>query len=78
MTDKPVYYNHPLGMYRLDKSSFGLYTSILKEGDIQMVTGLTEDATRISTEFIHLPFHYGKDSSDIKTTIASTTEHVPL
>ncbi len=34
-----------------------------------MVTGLTEDAVRVCTEDIHIPFYYeSSDTSDIKTT----------
>ena len=78
MTDKFVYFDHPLGQYRIHKSNYGLFTSILKEGDVRMVTGLTEQATREATEYLHLPFHYGSDASDINTSVPSTTEHVPL
>ncbi len=73
-----VYYAHPLGEYSVIKTRYGLYTSVLKEGDVSLVTGLTEEAVRIATEYIHLPFHYGNDSSDIKTTVTNVAAHVPL
>ena len=73
-----TYYAHPLGEYSVIRTRYGLYTSVLKEGDVKLVTGLTELAVRESTEHLHLPFHYGDDSSDIKTSVADVTEHVPL
>ena len=62
-----TWYKHELGTYRLEQARFGTWTSILEDGT-RMVTGATADAVRTVTEHIHMPFHYGSDSSDIITT----------
>ena len=59
--------DHELKTYRIQKQRWGTYISFLADGT-PMVTGATEEAVRVSTEDIHLPFHYGSDASDIKTT----------
>ena len=41
--------------YRIEKSRFGLYTSIRTDNDERMVTGPTEEAVRTVTEDIHIP-----------------------
>jgi len=45
--------------FSIEKSRFGLYTSVLKSGD-RMVTGPTEDACRWVTENIHIPVLKGE------------------
>lgn len=44
--------------YTIEKSRFGLYTSITTNG-VRMVTGLTEDAVRRVTNEIHIPVLMG-------------------
>ena len=44
--------------YIIEKSRFGLYTSITTDG-VRMVTGPTEDATRWVTNHIHIPVLMG-------------------
>ena len=44
--------------YTIEKSRFGLYTSIKTDGT-RMVTGLTEKAVRWVTDNIHLPVEQG-------------------
>ena len=58
--------------YRLESTRFGTYRSFLKDGT-ELVTGLTEDAVRVCTEDIHIPYYYLSDASDIKTTEYSDT-----
>lgn len=45
--------------YIIQKSRFGLYTSVLTNGT-QMVTGPTEDAVRYVTDEIHIPVMKGE------------------
>lgn len=45
--------------YTIEKSRYGLYTSILTDGT-RMVTGLTEEATRLVTDSIHIPVMKGE------------------
>ena len=59
--------DHELKTYRIQKQRWGTYTSFLADGTA-MVTGGSEEAVRVCTEDIHLPFYFGEDSSDIKTT----------
>ena len=77
MTEEYTWYLHDLGKYRVQKSRWGNYTSFLEDGT-EMVTGANEEGVRISTEYIHLPFHYGSDTSDIKTTTHGDANHVDL
>ena len=77
MTETHTWYLHDLGKYRVEQSRWGTYTSILEDGTA-LVTGGTEEGVRISTEYIHLPFHYGSDTSDIKTTTHEDPKHVEL
>ena len=44
--------------YTIEKSRFGLYTSITDDGE-RMVTALTEDACRWVTNHIHIPVMMG-------------------
>lgn len=44
--------------YTIEKSRFGLYTSITTDG-VRMVTGLTEDAVRRITNEVHIPVMMG-------------------
>ena len=44
--------------YKIEKSRFGLYTSIKTDGT-RMVSGLTEEAVRWVTDNIHLPVEQG-------------------
>ena len=44
--------------YTIEKSRFGLYTSIKTDGT-RMVSGLTEEAVRWVTDNIHLPVEQG-------------------
>lgn len=44
--------------YTIEKTRFGLYTSITTDG-VRMVTGLTEDAVRRVTNEIHIPVLMG-------------------
>ena len=44
--------------YTIEKSRFGLYTSITADGT-RMVTGPTEDAVRYVTDEIHIPVMNG-------------------
>ena len=68
MTEEYTWIDHPLGRYRIEKSRWSTYKSILEDGTA-MVTGATEEGVRICTEDIHMPYYYGADSSDIKTTV---------
>ena len=45
--------------FSIEKSRFGLYTSVLKSGD-RMVTGPTEEGCRWVTENIHIPVLKGE------------------
>lgn len=45
--------------YTIEKSRFGLYTSILADGT-KMVCGLTEEAVRIVTDTVHIPVMKGE------------------
>lgn len=45
--------------YTIEKSRFGLYTSVLDDGT-RMVTGATEEATRWVTDNIHIPLLKGE------------------
>lgn len=45
--------------YKITKSRFGLYTSILTDGT-RMVSGMTEDGVREVTDFIHIPVMKGE------------------
>ena len=45
--------------YTIEKSRFGLFTSVLTDGT-KMVTGLTEDGVRIVTDDVHIPVMKGK------------------
>ena len=45
--------------YTIEKSRFGLYTSILETGQ-RMVTGATEEGVRIVTDTIHIPVMKGE------------------
>ena len=58
---------HELATYRIEKQRWGTYVSYLADGT-PMVTGATEDAVKVCTEDIHLPFYFGSDASDIQTT----------
>ena len=44
--------------YTIEKSRFGLYTSVTTDG-IAMVTGLTPEAVRLVTNDIHIPVLMG-------------------
>lgn len=44
--------------YTIEKSRFGLYTSITTDG-VRMVTGLTKEAVRKVTNEIHIPVLMG-------------------
>jgi hypothetical protein len=44
--------------YTIEKSRFGLFTSVLHDGT-RMVTGLTEEAVRQCTDDIHIPVMQG-------------------
>jgi len=67
-TTPTVWYHHNLGKYKVEKSRWGTFRSILEDGT-GMVTGATEEAVRIATEFIHMPYYYGDpDTSDIKVS----------
>ena len=45
--------------YTIEKSRFGLYTSVLADGT-RMVCGLTEDGVRIVTDTVHIPVMKGE------------------
>ena len=45
--------------YTIEKSRFGLYTSIQEDGT-RMVTGMTEEAVRKVTDEIHIPVLEGR------------------
>ena len=45
--------------YTIEKSRYGLYTSVLKDGT-QMTTALTEDACRFVTDNIRIPVLRGE------------------
>ena len=45
--------------YTIEKSRYGLYTSVLKDGT-QMTTALTEDACRYVTDNIRIPVLRGE------------------
>ena len=77
MTEDYTWYTHELGTYRVEKSRAGCYTSILKDGT-PLVTAGTEQGCRVCTEYIHLPYHYGSDSSDIKVSQDYSSNAVEL
>ena len=76
MTDY-TWFHHDLGKYRVEKSRGGCFTSILEDGT-EMVTAGTEHACRVCTEYIHMPYHYGSDSSDIKVSQDYSSSAVDL
>lgn len=45
--------------YSIEKSRFGLFTSVLTDGT-RMVTGMTEDDVRIITDDVHIPVMKGE------------------
>tara|TARA_R100001224_G_scaffold111071_1_gene90500 strand:- start:73 stop:318 length:246 start_codon:yes stop_codon:yes gene_type:complete len=45
--------------YTIEKSRFGLFTSVLTDGT-KMVTGSTEDGVRIVTDDVHIPVMKGE------------------
>ena len=45
--------------YTVEKSRFGTYTSVLKDGT-RMTTGLTEEACRFVTDHIRIPVMKGE------------------
>ena len=45
--------------YTIEKSRFGLYTSVLTDGT-RMTTGMTEEAVRLVTDTIHIPVLKGE------------------
>lgn len=57
--------------YTIEKSRYGLYTSITTDG-VRMVTGPSEDATRWVTNEIHIPVLMG--TFDGYTSIARTSQ----
>ena len=44
--------------YTIEKSRFGLYTSVTTDG-VRLVTGMTEEAVRYCTNEIHIPVLMG-------------------
>ncbi len=76
-TDTYTWYKVRDHEYRLETTRFGTYRSFHKDGT-ELVTGLTEDAVRVCTEDIHIPFYYESDTSDINTTEYSDTGSEPL
>ena len=56
-TDMYEWYPTKYEGYRIEKSRFGLYTSIDIK-DEKMVTALTKDACKKATEDIHLPVRH--------------------
>ena len=77
MTKEHNWIKHDLGTYRIEKKRFGTYTSIRDDGT-EMVTGMSEEAVKIATEEIHMPYYFGEDSSDIHTTEYDNPEAVDL
>ena len=77
MTEEYTWYLHPLGKYRVQKTAADCFMSILEDGT-EMVTAATEEACRVCTEHIHMPYHYGSDSSDIKVSRDYSTSAVKL
>tara|TARA_B100000519_G_C13970620_1_gene309761 strand:+ start:42 stop:236 length:195 start_codon:yes stop_codon:yes gene_type:complete len=45
--------------YKIEKTRYGLYQSILEDGT-KLVTGSTEEAVRHVTDFIHIPVMKGE------------------
>ena len=72
MTDTYEWYKVRDQEYRVERSRWGTFKSIHKDGT-ELVTGLTEDAVRRCTGDIHIPYYYESDASDIKTTEYSDT-----
>ena len=59
--------------YTIQRSRFGLYTSILTSGE-RLVTGLTEDACRWCTDNIHIPVLKGEFVGYTSTPRSSVVE----
>ena len=55
--------------YTIEKSRYGLYTSVLKDGT-KMTTALTEDACRFVTDNIRIPVLRG-EYDGITSTLGS-------
>jgi len=57
--------------YTIEKSRFGLYTSVTDKGE-RMVTALTEEACRLVTDDIHIPVMLGTFDGFTSTPRLST------
>lgn len=59
--------------YTVEKSRFGLYTSVLTDGT-RMVCGPTEDAVRFVTDEIHIPVMKNEFTGFTSETRSGTVE----
>ena len=59
--------------YTIQRSRFGLYTSVLTSGE-RLVTGLTEDSCRWCTDNIHIPVLKGTFDGYTSTPRSSVVE----
>lgn len=60
--------------YTIQKSRYGLYTSVLNSDGTSMVTGLTEEACRLVTDTIHIPVLNGTFDGWTSTPRSSVVE----
>ena len=59
--------------YTIEKSRFGLYTSVLTDGT-RMVCGLTEEAVRSITDDVHIPVMKGEFTGYTSEERSSTVD----
>ena len=59
--------------YTVEKSRYGLYTSVLTDGT-RMVTGMTEDSCRYCTDNIHIPVLKGEYNGYTSTPRSSVVD----
>ena len=59
--------------YTVEKSRFGLYTSVLTDGT-RMVCGPTEEAVRSITDDVHIPVMKGEFTGYTSDTRSSTVD----
>lgn len=60
--------------YTVERSRYGLYTSVRTSDGTSMVTGLTEEACRLVTDTIHIPVLKGTFDGWTSTPRSSVVE----
>ena len=60
--------------YTVQRSRYGLYTSVRTSDGTSMVTGLTEEACRLVTDTIHIPVLKGTFDGWTSTPRSSVVE----